>query len=256
MFALLKPQASRCLSTRPGARKLYPSLSQLDMRSKKLLSLPGGLNSLHCLPISIRHSILRASLQQDHRLARTTPILLLSRSATTDVSPERIVRPLVPPPKEGSGPLLSRRADRELPNINKLSIWWKTLPIFVVLITASSLAIFNYQKSSSSTVNSILYALRTNDHARDILGDEIYFASKVPWIQGTMDQVHGTIDISFWVKGTKTTAQTRFVSLRKRRDAYFETLEWSLTTEDGRVVQLLELEGSRDPMAQERRNSY
>ena len=44
------------------------------------------------------------------------------------------------------------------------------------------LGIFNYQKSSSSVVNSTLYALRTSTKAREVLGDEIYFAQKIPWI--------------------------------------------------------------------------
>ena len=72
------------------------------------------------------------------------------------------------------------------------------------------------------------------------MGDEIYFASKVPWISGELNQLHGIIDISFWVKGTKGVGKTKFVSVRKKRDGYFETLEWSLKMEDGRVVQLLE----------------
>ena len=126
----------------------------------------------------------------------------------------------IPAPKEGSGPLLWRRPDRELPSVKNNHIWLKTLPIFIAVIVASSLALFNYQKSSSSTVNSILYALRTNDTSRQILGDEIYFASKVPWISGELNQLHGKIDISFWVKGTKGQAKVKFVSVRKRRDAF------------------------------------
>jgi len=143
--------------------------------------------------------------------------------------------------------LLSRRADRALPNLPRTSIWLKTLPIFIFLVTASSLAIFNYQKSSSSTINSILYALRTNERAREILGDEIYFASKVPWIRGEMNQMHGVIDIRFWVKGTKAQAETKFTSLRARKTGFFETLEWSLRLEDGTVVHLLD-DGGSQPM--------
>lgn len=98
-------------------------------------------------------------------------------------------------------------------------------------------------------MNSILYALRTSSAVREILGDEIYFKSRIPWISGELNQLHGAIDISFWVKGTKGSGKVRFVSVRKTRDGYFETLEWSLTDETGRAVQLLELEGARDPMA-------
>jgi len=104
--------------------------------------------------------------------------------------------------------------------LKKSYIWLKTLPLFIALIAASALAIFNYQKSSSSTVNSILYALRTNDTSREMLGDEIYFASKVPWISGELNQLHGKIDITFWVKGNKGRGKVRFVSVRKRRDGF------------------------------------
>lgn len=81
-----------------------------------------------------------------------------------------------------------------------------------------------------------------------MLGNEIYFASRIPWISGELNQLHGNINISFWVKGNKQSGLVKFVSVRRRRDGYFETLEWSLKTDDGRVLQLLEIEG-RDPMA-------
>lgn len=82
------------------------------------------------------------------------------------------------------------------------------------------LGIFNYQKSSSSVVSSTLYALRTSPQAREILGDEIYFAQKIPWISGEMNQLHGRIDISFWVKGTKTQGKMRFRSIRPDRMSF------------------------------------
>jgi cytochrome c oxidase assembly factor 1 len=154
-------------------------------------------------PIILRPYHLSSALQQSSQSTTTQP-----RS------------PYIPAPTEASGPLLSRRADRDLPSLKKSYLWLKTLPLFVALITVSSLAIFNYQKSSSSTVNSILYALRTNDASREILGDEIYFASKVPWISGELNQLHGRIDISFWVKGNKGKGKVNFVSVRKRRDGY------------------------------------
>ncbi|KAJ9642564.1 cytochrome oxidase assembly protein 1 [Coniosporium tulheliwenetii] len=120
-------------------------------------------------------------------------------------------RTLIAAPRAGSGPLMERRPDRALPAISSPGA------LFLSIITLSTLAIFNYQKSSSSVVNSTLYALRTHKEAREALGDEIYFARKVPWVWGTIDQLHGRIDIRFM----------------------FETLEWSLKTEDGRVIELL-----------------
>ena len=132
-------------------------------------------------------------------------------------------RTLVAPPKPGSGPLMSRRSDRALPSIKSSHPFLRTLPIFLVIMGASALAIFNYQKLNSSVVNSTLYALRTNQEARDILGDEVYFASKVPWIRGELNQLHGRINISFWVKGTRSRALMKFHSVRKSRMGYVST---------------------------------
>ena len=127
-------------------------------------------------------------------------------------------RNLIAAPKEGSGPLMERRSDRALPSISTNSYRWvRTIPIFAALMTASVLAIFNYQKQSSSVVSSTLYALRTNPQAREILGDEIYFAHQIPWISGEINQLHGRIDISFRVKGTKGRGLMRFKSVREGR---------------------------------------
>ncbi|KAJ1338039.1 cytochrome c oxidase assembly factor 1 [Microdochium nivale] len=148
-------------------------------------------------------------------------------------------RTLISAPKPGDGPLMERRADRELPEIPG-SRWARTLPIFIVLITAASVAIFNYQKSSSPIVGATLYALRTNAKAREYLGDEVYFKHQIPWISGQMNQVHGRINISFAVKGTRNTGTMRFASNRPSARSAFETLEWSLVTSDGHVIDLLD----------------
>ncbi|RAO64006.1 uncharacterized protein BHQ10_000018 [Talaromyces amestolkiae] len=177
-------------------------------------------------------SALRASTR------RTTPL--------KNVSPFRNQRrSLIPAPSANSGPLLDRRADRELPALESQFRWARTLPIFAVLVGAAMFGIFNYQKSSSSVVSSTLYALRTSKQAREILGDEIYFAHKIPWISGTMDQLHGRIEISYWVKGTKSKGKMRFKSIRPDRTSYFRTEAWSLETEDGKIIQLLETD--QDP---------
>ncbi|KAH7040719.1 cytochrome oxidase assembly [Microdochium trichocladiopsis] len=148
-------------------------------------------------------------------------------------------RTLVSAPKPGDGPLMERRADRELPEIPG-SRWARTMPIFVVLIAAASIAIFNYQKSSSPIVGATMYALRTNQKARDYLGDEVYFKHQIPWISGEMNQVRGRINISFAVKGTRNTGVMRFSSNRPTPRSAFETLEWSLVTSDGQVIDLLD----------------
>lgn len=114
------------------------------------------------------------------------------------------------------------------------------MPIFIFLVVGSSLAIFNYQKSSSPVVAGTLYSLRTSARAREHLGDDIYFKQQIPWISGEMNQLHGRINISFKVKGTKNAGTMRFVSHRPSPKAMFETTEWSLETDDGRHIDLLE----------------
>jgi cytochrome c oxidase assembly factor 1 len=114
------------------------------------------------------------------------------------------------------------------------------MPVFLVIITAAALGIFNYQKLSSSVVASVLYALRTSEQAREALGGEIYFRDRVPWVSGTLNQLRGVIDIGFGVKGTGGTGYVRFRSRRRERAGMYETLEWSLELQDGRKIQLLD----------------
>jgi len=138
---------------------------------------------------------------------------------------------------------MERRADRELPEVNKISKWTRTLPIFIGLVAVAAVAIFNYQKSSSPVVAGTLYALRTSPKAREALGDEIYFQEQIPWISGEMNQLQGRIDVSFKVKGTKDTGVMRFASNRPTSRGMFETTEWSLETSKGLKIDLLEDEG-------------
>ncbi|KAL2116593.1 hypothetical protein VTJ04DRAFT_8761 [Mycothermus thermophilus] len=150
-------------------------------------------------------------------------------------------RNLIAAPKKGDGPLLERRPDRELPSLNQIRPpWRRTLPLFALAIAVASLAIFNYQKLSSPVISATLYALRTSPRARDALGDEIYFAARIPWISGTLNQLHGRIDVRFRVKGTKGEGTMRFASVRPTPKGTFETTEWSLEMDDGRVIDLLE----------------
>ena len=126
-------------------------------------------------------------------------------------------RTVVTLPSHSRDTIASRDPNRPLPPLPTSAFrkWATTLPIFVLLIGASAAAIFNYQKSSSSPVNSTLYALRTNPEARELLGDEIYFRDKIPWVWGECNAVRGRIDIGFAVKGTKETGYMRFRSIRR-----------------------------------------
>jgi cytochrome c oxidase assembly factor 1 len=132
----------------------------------------------------------------------------------------------------------------------------KTFPLFVIAMIITTGAFFNYQKQESSVVTSTLYALRTNPAVREQLGDEIYFASKYPWIKGEINQMHGRIDIRFWVKGTRKQGEVRLKCRRKGRGGLYYTQEWSLTMADGTVMQLYDPNGNaidpfQDPVGDE-----
>lgn len=168
------------------------------------------------------------------RLLRPEPLKRLFRQHASR-------RTLIAAPKPNSGPLMERRPDRELPSISSSHRWLKTMPIFLVIITASALGIFNYQKQSSSVVTSTLYALRTNPEARSILGDEVYFANKIPWIWGEINQLHGRINIQFWVKGTRSKGLMTFRSERRTRMGFVSagTPAWEIFAMNSMVRTLL-----------------
>ncbi|KAI9776677.1 MAG: hypothetical protein M1835_005449 [Candelina submexicana] len=178
------------------------------------------------------------------------PRILPLRHASIKPTPPRLQHPspqrrtLIAPPTPSSGPLMTRRSDRALPPIsNPLRIWARTLPLFILGIGVSALLIFNYQKSNSAVVGATLYALRTSDKARELLGEEIYFARALPWIWGTVNVLHGRVDVRFGVKGTQGRGEMRFRSLRRSRMGQFQTQEWSLTLPSGEKIDLLDSDG-------------
>jgi cytochrome c oxidase assembly factor 1 len=188
------------------------------------------------------------------------------KTPTSVWSPEN----LIPPPKDGEI-LLERRPNRALPpyvyikTLTKCPVHTnikcsvpplispqvlKTFPLFVIAMVITTGAFFNYQKQESSVVTSTLYALRTNPAVRELLGDEIYFASKYPWIKGEINQVHGRIDINFWVKGTRRQGKVRLRCRRRGRGGLYATQEWSLTMDDGERVELYDPKGDAiDPFS-------
>ncbi|KAI9678166.1 MAG: hypothetical protein M1817_006111 [Caeruleum heppii] len=145
---------------------------------------------------------------------------------------------------------MTRRSDRALPPLHTSRRWLLSIPLFLSILTVSTLSIFNYQKSSSPIVASAMYALRTNARAREYLGDEVTFKDRVPWIWGEMNQLHGRIDVQWGVKGGREKGWVRFKSERRGRMGKFTTQEWSLETSDGRIIDLLEENGGVDPFQQ------
>lgn len=183
------------------------SPSRLKIHLRSPLTMPNPLPTPLLSRCILRRPLSRPSLSLTHP------------SHGRPVPPQR--RTLIAAPTRNSGPLMTRRPDRDLPAIpSSYRLWFRTLPIFIAIIAASTLAILNYQKASSSIVNATLYALRTSEAGRRELGGNIYFRDKFPWIWGEMNQLHGRVDVRFGVKGTEGRGVMRFRSVRRTRMGY------------------------------------
>ena len=174
--------------------------------------------------------LLQQPLLRRRYVARKPQLSMIPASTASGSLPAKLSEDptfvaVLPAQREGDGPPHERRPNRQLPPIPRPWLMWaKTLPIFAALMVASALVLFNYERQSSSVVTSTLYALRTSELARDVLGDEIYFRDRFPWIWGKMNQLHGRIDIQFGVKGTKGRGLVRFHCERKLRMGYVSVL--------------------------------
>jgi cytochrome c oxidase assembly factor 1 len=109
-------------------------------------------------------------------------------------------------------------------NYHKRQFWF-TFPIFIALMAGSGLVLFNYQKQESSVVLSSMYALRVNQKARELLGENIQMADRFPWIWGSIDSLHGNVDVEFRVKGARAMGSMRFRCIRNRLRLVSDSLD-------------------------------
>lgn len=142
------------------------------------------------------------------------------------------------PVPENSGPV-PVTVDRELPDPfaakkqNRLYFLAYGLGVF-----ASCAIIFNYEKTRSPIINSVLYCLRRSNTCTELLGANINFRNAWPWIWGTLSTAQGKIDILFDVKGDRSPGTLRLRAARLSRLHPFDIYEWSLEV-DGKTVDLL-----------------
>ncbi|ODV58314.1 Coa1p, partial [Ascoidea rubescens DSM 1968] len=111
--------------------------------------------------------------------------------------------------------------------------------IFFTIIGISFYVIVNYEKTSAPIVSSTFYYLRRSKVIRDKLGSNIDYASFIPWINGTLNQVDGFIDIDFKVKGSLNEGVIKLFATRPDKNSVIDIKEWTLTV-DGEVIDLLD----------------
>ncbi|KAK9466888.1 DUF1783-domain-containing protein, partial [Lipomyces arxii] len=89
-------------------------------------------------------------------------------------------------------------------------------------------------------VHSTLYSARRSQLARQTLGSNIRFKDPVPWISGSLDIVHGDVNLSYNVIGSKgIPAKLHFRSIRRERGHPFELVAWELELESGQTIDLM-----------------
>ena len=225
----LPPTMSAALTTRSLLRRTRPPG---QASNSNMLTLPSSNAQAprSWRPITPTH-------QRHHLHLRTTPPLLTqsaappftpqdpskastSTSTSTQSTAPRRQTSYIPAPLPNSGPLLERRSDRSLPALSSIdNPWhrWRHFPLVLAIIVGGALVIFNYEKSNGAVVSASVYALRVHPRARQVLGEEIYFKSAFPWIWGSVDPMHGLIDVRFAVKGSKGAGMMRFRCTRKRK---------------------------------------
>ncbi|CAG8496740.1 651_t:CDS:1 [Diversispora eburnea] len=75
--------------------------------------------------------------------------------------------------------------------------------IGVSLWTISITLSFNYQRLNSSTVQGSLFNVKHDSNSVELLGNNINFSSKYPWVSGSINNLKGIADIKYSIKGDK-----------------------------------------------------
>ncbi|CAG8498841.1 10183_t:CDS:2 [Paraglomus occultum] len=144
------------------------------------------------------------------------------------------------------------RKPRPLPEIKNNTPKYIAFGLVGVSFWAAFITIaFNHQRQASSIVKNSIFHVRYDQEAKEVLGDNIDFASSWPWISGSVNHLKGKINISYDVKGSKGKGRVHFHSVRRGYDQRWEVLEFSLTSEDGRIVYIKGSSGKLEKDANE-----
>lgn len=152
-------------------------------------------------------------------------------------TPLRRFASTVPDPR---GPVV---VDRELPD--PLAYRRRMRNGFAVFMGVMMVAVFGmikYEDANSPVVSSTLYTLRRSDKAREALGENIRFASTMPWIHGSAGIAKNEVEFSYKALGTKGTAMVHFHAYRVHGENRYAAAEWELILDDGERINLLQEE--------------
>merc|ERR1712072_1100188 len=108
----------------------------------------------------------------------------------------------------------------------------------------------NFEKASSSVVRTLIYKLKTSKKVKEALGDDVkpipFILNSDPWINGSVNLLQGSVDVSFPIQGSKGSGTAMFTSIRRSADARFEILRWKVILPNGQTVDLQDEQAEND----------
>ncbi|KAK9454952.1 cytochrome oxidase complex assembly protein 1-domain-containing protein [Dipodascopsis uninucleata] len=211
----------------------------------KRTCLNGQFRGLHTgkLPLSLLEQPWRIRCTRITVEARSYLLQVRSYSDGVKSTPvsQSAPSPFSPVAKQSEKPKFNITVDRELPAVGstrgRLILYYA---IFFSVVGVAAVLFLNYERQQSAIVSSTLYSIRRSNAVKELLGSNIRFRDSFPWISGDSDFLHGHVDMSYVVIGSKNIAATvRFKSIRPVRREPYQVVIWEVVTEDGTRLDLL-----------------
>ncbi|KAL8287083.1 hypothetical protein RQP46_004089 [Phenoliferia psychrophenolica] len=147
------------------------------------------------------------------------------------------------------------RYTRETPIARDLPVIRSRTPLYLAIVAVSALTwggfLFyatNNERANSTIVRSLQFQLKASPAVTEFLGENarlVPIIGEFKKVDGSINMLAGKIDVQFRVTASKASGTASFTSLRRGKGGRFEVLRWSITRDDGAV---LDLANQADPM--------
>ncbi|KAI4294635.1 cytochrome oxidase complex assembly protein 1-domain-containing protein [Schizophyllum commune] len=162
-----------------------------------------------------------------------------------------------PPPREQPEPELYQHTSRPRPYVKipaaprrplpSIPRRWPAVLAFAAVGVVGWAVFFTYvtnqEKVTSSVVQQMLRSMKSSEELHEYMGDAIrpvpeWWLNGDPWIHGRVNQINGSIDLSFKIKGSKGSGTVYFTSVRKEKGEPFVILRFRVIGDDGTIINL------------------
>ncbi|KIY51527.1 hypothetical protein FISHEDRAFT_10288, partial [Fistulina hepatica ATCC 64428] len=98
----------------------------------------------------------------------------------------------------------------------------------------------NNEKVTSSVLQQIMRAVREDETLANALGEALrpepaWYLNGAPKINGRINHLQGSVDLSFRIKGTQGAGTLYFTSVRKEKGEPFTIIRFKVVADDGNV---------------------